>query len=322
MPDIVTCGEMLIDFVPTVSGTSLMEVPAFKKAPGGAPANVAVGAARLGANSGFMGKVGDDVFGRFLSQTLRQNDVNVSELKFSSKARTMLAFVSLSEEGDREFMFYRHPSADMLHTKEEINPDYIASSKIFHFGSISLISEPSRGATLEALKIAHENNVLVSYDPNIRLNLWDSPITARDSILRDIAQANIIKISEDEITFLNSMDTLEDMPSLVKSIWHDHLQLLIVTHGRSGCSYYTPDFSGCIQGIKVNTIDTTGAGDAYTAALLVKLLENLDTPKSEEQTKAVCAYANAAGALATTCRGAVPALPTHNQIQILLDKSL
>ncbi len=154
MPNVITHGEMLIDFVPTVSGVTLIEVPAFVKAPGGAPANVAVGLARLGVAAGFMGQVGDDAFGHFLAQTLRANQVDVSGLRFSSEARTMLAFVSLRADGERDFMFYRHPSADMLYQPQDVNADYVRSAKIVHFGSISLISEPARSATLHAVQIA------------------------------------------------------------------------------------------------------------------------------------------------------------------------
>jgi len=145
--DVVTFGELLIDFVSTESGVSLIEAPGFVKAAGGAPANVAVGLARLGVSTGFVGKVGDDDFGCFLAQTLAENGVDTSALLFSDEARTALAFVSLRADGERDFMFYRHPSADMLIRPEEIDHDYIGSAKVFHYGSISLISEPSRSAT-------------------------------------------------------------------------------------------------------------------------------------------------------------------------------
>ncbi len=153
MPDVVSLGELLIDFVPTISGVTLIEAPAFKKAPGGAPANVAAGLAKLGVSSAFLGKVGDDAFGHFLKETLDQVGVDTSGLVFSEEARTALAFVSLRADGEREFMFYRNPSADMLYTPQEVAYDLIERAKIFHFGSVSLITEPSRSATLAAIEV-------------------------------------------------------------------------------------------------------------------------------------------------------------------------
>ncbi len=162
MPEVVALGELLIDFVPTVSGVTLIEAPAFKKAPGGAPANVVAALARLGVSAGFIGKVGDDAFGRFLAQTLRDVGVETSALRFSSEARTALAFVSLRADGEREFMFYRHPSADMLLRPDAVDDDTIRTARVFHFGSISLIGEPSRSATLRAAAVARAAGLLIS----------------------------------------------------------------------------------------------------------------------------------------------------------------
>jgi fructokinase len=183
MPDVTALGELLIDFVPTVSGVALIEAPAFQKAPGGAPANVAAGVAKLGVSAGFMGKVGDDAFGHFLAQTLQEVGVDTSALRFSSEARTALAFVSLRADGEREFMFYRHPSADMLYAPGEVDVEYIRSTRVFHYGSISLISEPSRSATLLAVEAARASEALISYDPNLRLALWPSTRAAKEGIM-------------------------------------------------------------------------------------------------------------------------------------------
>jgi len=182
MPAVISHGEMLIDFVSTVNGVSLIEAPSFLKAPGGAPANVAVGLARLGVSAGFLGQVGDDAFGHFLAQTLRENNVDVSALRFSREARTMLAFVSLRVDGERDFMFYRQPSADVLYRPEDVDETYVRSAKVFHFGTISLILEPARSATLHAVKIAREAGLTISFDPNLRLNLWPDAKAARKSV--------------------------------------------------------------------------------------------------------------------------------------------
>jgi len=311
MPDVITLGELLIDFVPTVSGVNLVEADAFKKAPGGAPANVAVGLARLGVSSGFMGKVGADAFGRFLEKTLDEAGVEVAALCFSEEARTALAFVSLQADGERDFLFYRHPSADMLYAPEEVDEAYIRTARIFHYGSISLISEPSRSATLKAVNCGRENGLLVSYDPNLRLNLWPSAEAARAGILEGWPLAQVIKISAEELAFLSGA---HEMDAGVEGLWHPDLQLLVVTLGRDGCRYYTPAARGFVPGFRVSPVDTTGAGDGFVAGLLKGLCEHPGAWRRENVLREICRYANAVGALTTTQRGAIPALPTTEQV--------
>ncbi|MBC7870176.1 MAG: fructokinase, partial [Chitinophagaceae bacterium] len=168
---VVSMGELLIDFVALESGVSVGDVSGFQKAPGGAPANVAVAVARLGHDSAFLGQVGDDPFGHFLAEVLEAEGVDVHGLRFSPEARTALAFVSLGANGERSFSFYRNPSADMLYRPEDVALDVLDGAKIFHFGSITLIGEPSRSATLKAAQTARERGLIVSYDPNLRLAL-------------------------------------------------------------------------------------------------------------------------------------------------------
>jgi fructokinase len=265
MPEVVTFGELMIDFVPTTAGVALIESEAFIMAPGGAPANVAVGLARLGVSSGSMGQVGDDAFGHFLARTLRDNGVDTSALRFSHEARTALAFVSLKANGEREFMFYRHPSADMLYQPEAIDADYISGARVFHFGSISLISEPALSATMCAVSIAREAGCLVSYDPNLRLALWPDAEAAIAGIQLGWSQAQVIKFSEEELLFLSGNDNIVEA---AHQLWHSGLHLLAVTRGSLGCVYITPRFAGEVAGFQVEAIDTTGAGDAFTAGLL------------------------------------------------------
>jgi fructokinase len=313
MVDVIALGELLIDFVPTVSGVTLIEAPAFKKAPGGAPANVAAGLAKLGMRAGFMGKVGDDAFGRFLAQALEQVGVDTAALCFSAEARTALAFVSLRADGEREFMFYRHPSADMLYTPDEVNDnaERIRSAKILHYGSISLISEPSRSATLRAIEIARSAGLLLSYDPNLRLNLWPDAEAARAGILLGWPLAHLIKVSEEELAFLAGTD---DPEAAVRKLWHPDLRLLVITLGKAGCRYATPRFSGQVPGFEVKAVDTTGAGDGFVAGLLKGLVDHPQAEGDEAQLRAICRYANAVGAITTTERGAIPALPTADQV--------
>nr|PNR63073.1 hypothetical protein PHYPA_001498 [Physcomitrium patens] len=271
--ELVVCfGELLIDFVPTVGGLSLSDAPAFKKAPGGAPANVAVGIAKLGGNSAFVGKVGDDEFGYMLVEVLKENRVETQGCRFDPNARTALAFVTLREDGEREFMFYRNPSADMLFTKEELDVDILKQASILHYGSISLITEPSRSTHMEALRIAKEAGCLLSYDPNLRLPLWPSPEAAKVMIKSIWDQADIIKVSDEEVIFLTGGDPTEDENNM--RMFHLRCKLMLVTEGAEGSRYYTQRFKGEVGGIKVQVVDTTGAGDAFCAGLLSLIVKD------------------------------------------------
>ena len=317
MADAICLGELLIDFVPTVTGTDLLNAPAFKKAPGGAPANVAVGLKRLGVSSSFMGKVGDDPFGHFLAQTLDQAGVDVEPLRFSTQARTALAFVSLKADGDRDFMFYRHPSADMLFTPNEVDVAAIQAAKLLHFGSISLIAEPSRSATLHAVTMAREAGCLISYDPNLRLELWPDAEAARAGLWQGLVQAQIVKISQDEVEFLTGTPDLEKGRN---ALWHDDLQLLVVTRGLAGCVFFTPELTGSAASFSVAAVDATGAGDGFVAGLLQGVLTDPAALNDPERLQALCRFANAVGALTTTERGAIPALPDRARVERFLSE--
>jgi len=317
MPDVVCLGELLIDFVPTVTGTSLIDAPAFKKAPGGAPANVAVGLARLGVPSAFMGKVGDDPFGHFLAQTLADGGVDTRPLRFTGQARTALAFVSLRADGEREFMFYRHPSADMLLTPEEIDEAALRSAKALHFGSISLIGEPSRSATLHAIEVARGAGCLISCDPNLRLALWPDRAAAREGLLLAIEQAQLVKISDEELRFLTGSD---DPSAARDQLWHDRLELMVVTLGSAGCVYFTPAGEGVVVGFGVAAVDATGAGDGFVAGLLQGIIADRGIAGEPARLRELCRFANAVGALTTTERGAIPALPTRDRVEALLER--
>ncbi len=326
MPSIITFGEMLIDFVPTTNDVSLSEAATFIKAAGGAPANVAVGLARLGVSCGFMGQVGDDAFGHFLAHTLRENNVDTTELRFSTQARTALAFVSLKADGERDFMFYRHPSADMLYTPDQVNEEYVHSARIFHFGSISLIDDPIRRATLFALETAKKAGAVISYDPNLRLPLWRDAESAREGMMLGWKYANVIKVSDDEFDFLGGD---------VEKLWHDDLKLLVITRGKEGCTLYTRPPSSReaprsevervrtrrsydVAGFTVESVDATGAGDGFVAGLLSGLLSHPHAVDDEKMLRAICRRANAVGAITTTKRGAIPSLPTSQEVDHFL----
>ncbi|RDX93442.1 Fructokinase-2 [Mucuna pruriens] len=313
---IVSFGEMLIDFVPTVSGVSLAEAPGFLKAPGGAPANVAIAVSRLGGKAAFVGKLGDDEFGHMLAGILKENGVRADGITFDQGARTALAFVTLRADGEREFMFYRNPSADMLLQPEELNIELIRSvanrkltcqAKVFHYGSISLIVEPCRSAHLKAMEVAKDAGCLLSYDPNLRLPLWPSAEEARKQILSIWEKADLIKVSDVELEFLTGSDKIDDASA--RSLWHPNLKLLLVTLGEHGSRYYTKNFHGSVEGFRVNTVDTTGAGDSFVGALLTKIVDDQSILEDEPRLREVLKFANACGAITTTTKGAIPALP-------------
>lgn len=323
MVNVVCLGELLIDFVALESGVSLIDAPAFKKAAGGAPANVAVGLARLGHSVGFVGKVGDDSFGEFLAGVLRENGVDISGLAYDHAARTMLAFVSLTLQGERDFMFYRHPSADMRLTPAEIPAALIQDATIFHYGSISLISEPCRSATLHALALARQANLFISYDPNLRLNLWDSPEQARREILGGMPYANLVKVNEGELEFLTGTT---DLAAGSEKLLSYGPTLVIVTLGGEGSYFHARGVAGRAPVYAVQPVDTTGSGDGFVAGLLSGCLAYL-TPHQpfvvpDHATLAGwCRFANAVGALTALTHGAIPSLPTREQVEAFLARS-
>lgn len=317
MADALCLGELLVDFVPTRTGVGLAEAEAFHKAAGGAPANVAVGLARLGVPCGFMGQVGEDGFGRFLAGTLAQAGVDTAALRVTARARTALAFVSLAADGDREFLFYRSPSADMLYAPEDVDEAAIARAKLLHFGSIGLVSEPSRSATLHAVALARRAGLRVSYDPNLRLALWPDARAAREGMLLGLRHAEIVKIGEEEVRFLTGSD---DPVAGVRALWHDELRLVAVTRGAAGCVWLTPDGHGAVPGYAVRAVDTTGAGDAFMAGLLAGVLEHPARGGGWDPAvlDRACRLGNAMGALTAMGRGAIPAIPDRRAVEAFL----
>jgi fructokinase len=306
---VVCFGELLIDFVALESGVSVGEASGFKKAPGGAPANVAVAVARLGVSSAFLGQVGDDPFGHHLAGVLKADKVDVSGLRFSTQARTALAFVALTAEGDRSFVFYRQPSADMLMRPEDVKLEVLDGGRILHFGSITLIHEPSRSATLAAIQAARAKGMLISYDPNLRLALWPNADAARAGMLEGLNFAHIVKISEEEVEFLTGAND-------IAPLWRPDMQVMAVTRGEHGSSIHTRTQQVDLPGFDVATVDTTGAGDGFMAGLLVKMLEYSD--RFEAHLAESGRFANAVGAITTTQRGAIPSLPTRTQVEAFL----
>jgi fructokinase len=315
MAAVVCLGELLVDLVPTVTPTTLQDAPAFEKAAGGAPANVAVGLARLGTTSAFMGKVGNDPFGRFLARTLEDAGVDTLPLRFTDRARTALAFVSLRADGEREFLFYRQPSADMLLEPADLDERAFEGAGIFHYGSISLIAEPCRSATLEAIRIALRRGLLLSCDPNLRLPLWPDAAAARAGMRDAIAQAEIVKLSQEEVHFLTGTDDPQEGGARLLG---PRTRLLVVTRGAAGCLLLGQGGPILVPGFAVEAIDTTGAGDGFVAGLLDGILRNPGALADGSGLAGIARFATAMGALTTTRRGAIPALPTRAEVEAFL----
>ena len=236
MPNIISLGEAVIDFVPTESGVSLADVPGFYRRFGGAPANVAIGLAKLDSSAGFIGKVGQDSFGDFLETSFDSSGVDTTCLYRTDRANTTLAFVSLTEEGDREFIFYRDPGADELLKESEISEDYVRKAEVLHFGSITLTKKESREATFRALSYARKHDLMVSLDPNIRLNLWKDPTRAKELVQYLMKDVDILKLSLEEVKFLTGVDELE---AGVDELFKFGPDLIIATLGSEGCLYKT-----------------------------------------------------------------------------------
>lgn len=314
--DLAAIGELLIDFTP--SGVSHQGNPLFECNPGGAPANVLAAVTRLGGTGAFIGKVGSDTFGRFLSDTLKKNGIDDKGLKFDPRVHTTLAFVHLNEAGDRSFSFFRDPGADMMLTFEEVDQNIIRNAGAFHFGSVSMTHEPSRTATLESARLAREMGRTISYDPNLRPALWSSLEEAREVILKGMAFADILKISEEELTFLTGETDLEKGAGRLADLYKG--RILLVTLGPKGCFFSMDGRFDRLPAYDVETIDTTGAGDAFLGGFLYQIgpyFGRLQELTFDELHDAVN-FANAVGALATTRKGAIPAMPGMDEVMALL----
>lgn len=318
MYDVVALGELLIDFSPI--GNSDKGNVIFECNPGGAPANVLAALAKLGKNTSFIGKVGDDQFGLFLKSVLDGSEINTDGLVFSKDINTTLAFVHLDNQGDRSFSFYRKPGADMSLNIEEVDLKLIENCRIFHFGSISMTDEPSKGATIKAVEFAKTLGKSISFDPNLRPSLWRNLNIAKETIEEGLKYADILKLSEEELEFLTGTEDLIEGTEIIRNKYD--IALIFITLGSEGCFYRIDDYVGKVDGYKVNAIDTTGAGDGFFGGILYSILEikkDLKEIKHEEIEKAI-KFANALGGLVTTKIGGIPAMPELNEIEQLINK--
>lgn len=317
MIDIAALGELLIDFTPR--GISEQGSYLFEANSGGAPCNVLAAMRNLGKSAAFIGKVGTDMFGRFLKDTIEKLGIDSSGLILSDDFFTTLAFVKLDEQGNREFSFSRNNSADVMLQPEEVNPEQICSARIFHCGTLSLTHPSSRAALLKGLNLAREHGVLISVDPNLREPLWKDLEQAKAAMRLALSYADVIKISDYELEFLYKETDVVKAANLLREEFHP--KILFATCGRDGAYLLKDDVvihHPCFDSVK--TIDTTGAGDSFCGAALSRLLDwGLDFDALDKAAcKELLRYASAAASLATAKRGAIPAMPAQDEIESLL----
>mgnify|MGYP000418678739 CR=1 FL=1 len=317
MKKIICSGELLIDFIPKETGRKIKDIDYFIKKPGGAPANVCVQAAKLGAPAKFIGQVGKDGFGDFLKHALETNHVDVSDLYQTDAANTALAFVTLTNEGERDFVFYRNGSADQILNQTQVSHIDVSNS-IFHFGSLSLDDFPLKDAMRALLVQCKVNNCLVSYDPNIRVSLFKDLRLYQKVIIDFMAYTDILKVSDDEILFITKKDNEFDA---INYLFNLGIKCLIITRGKDGVTYIDKKRTLHQKGFKVKVKDTTGAGDAWIGSFLAQIASTSDLEElSDEKLIDILTYANAAAALTTTNIGAISALPNHKQVLSFLNK--
>lgn len=318
---VIALGQAGVDFVGREQSTSLKDMHTFQKAGGGTPANTAVGLTKLGIPVMFIGKVGDDSFGHFLADTLKNNGVDVSEFKFDKTAKTTIGFESTLEEP--ELLLYGDPGPHILLKKSEINQIYFQKgSQLFLFGSMTLTHNPGRKTTLFAADLAIKNNIPISFDPNIRLAIWPSIKEAKNTVKKALRKANIVKLSYDEFQFLSVYKEMEKINDFRQEY---QIDLLFVTK-KNGCFFCNKDNHGFVKGQGVKVLDTTGAGDGFCAGFLYKILKlnAADSQSlgnlSKEQLVEIAEFANAAGAMTTMKLGVIPALPALDDIISFLKK--
>ncbi len=324
-PRIISLGEILIDFFPAEFGRKLADVSAFIPKPGGAPANVAVAAAKLGVPSAFIGKVGDDAFGRVLMKALEEQGVDISGMRMDDYARTTLAFIAKPDENTAEYAFYRNPGADLMLRTDELDRTMLSNTQVLHIGSLSLVAEPAMSATQEAVNLAHHAGALISFDVNYRPSLWNSVEAALERIWRMVPQADLLKVNETELQFLSGVEAkdVDRLKEACQILLKHGPQLIVVTLGEKGSFFCTNDVSEFSPAFKVKTVDAVGCGDAFIAGLLARLIdqENWKNALTLESLRAHFYYANAVGALTATKQGVIPALPTVAEVDAFLKQT-
>ena len=302
--DVIAMGELLIDF--TMDGKSQQGNNMFEACPGGAPCNVL---AMLNKR---------DQFGVLLKDTLDEAGIDTSNLQMDSEVNTTLAFVHTFPDGDREFSFYRNPGADMMLTEEEIDPEFIKKARLLHFGTLSMTHDGVRGATKKALKIARENGLLISFDPNLRPPLWSSLELAKEQMEYGFQYCDILKISDNEIQFVTG---LEDYDEGIKYLQEKYnIPLILLTLGKDGSRAYYKEMRVERSGFSMDTIETTGAGDTFCGSSLNFVLEYGIDGMTEERLADMLTFANGAAALITTRKGAIRSMPERDEVLAVVNR--
>lgn len=322
MGTLYSIGEVLIDFMPLQKGRALKDVVSFERAPGGAPANVAAAVAKFGAPASMITKIGADAFGDFLLNQLEDAGVKTDKIMRTNEANTGLAFVSLREDGERDFSFYRNPSADLLLSENEIDENWFQEGDILHFCSVDLVESLMKQAHVKAIQSANSKGSIISFDPNVRLPLWNNPEDCRNAILEFIPMANIIKISDEELEFITGISNIEEA---IASLFVGNVKAVIFTKGSKGADLYLKDKKFESSGYQVDVQDTTGAGDAFIGGVLYQLLDKNTNRqdlviKLEKYHQEILLFANASGALTTTGKGAISSIPKKEEISELIQK--
>ena len=315
--DVVALGELLIDF--TENGLSPQGNPMLEANPGGAPCNVLAMLTRLGKKTAFIGKVGDDLWGKALKNAVSEVSIDTQNLLTDKDVRTTLAFVHTAEDGDRDFSFYRNPGADMSLRADEVSEDLIASTRIFHFGSLSMTHPGVREATVRALRYARAHGCLVSFDPNLREPLWNSLEEAKQQIAFGLSRCDILKISDNEIRwFTGEYDFDKGVARLQKTY---HIPLILLSMGKDGSRAYYRDIKAEAKPfLQENTIETTGAGDTFCACALNYILDHGLDGLSKDNLTELLTFANAAASIVTTRKGALRVMPTREEVETLIHR--
>jgi len=321
MGKLYTIGELLIDFTPTEHDSLPTEVELFTKNAGGAPANVAAACAKLGQEAALLTQVGQDAFGDFLVDTVRRAGVDTNYIMQTNEGETSLAFVSLMKDGNREFLFYRRHAADLLYSKEQLPANLLTAMDILHFCSVNLVESPMKEAHIALIEQAHQAESLVSFDPNVRLPLWQDDKACRQTILEFIPKAHIVKLSEEELLFLTA---IADEEKAVHTLFQGKVQVLIITRGAEGASLYTRKLHVRVPADMVHTIDTTGAGDAFIGAVLSIFLNQQITVGKlidfcEQYAVPLLTFANRYAGASTEKHGAIASYLTKHELSFDYD---
>lgn len=313
--DVVALGELLIDF--TENGTSAQDNKLFEANPGGAPCNVLAMLQKLGHQTAFIGKVGQDAFGRLLVDAVKEQGIDTTGVRYDDNVHTTLAFVQTAADGDRDFSFYRNPGADMMLTADEVDLSLVRNAKIFHFGSLSMTDKICENATKHAIAAAKEAGVLISFDPNLRKPLWKSMDDAKEKISWGISQCDILKISDDEIEFMTGE---KDIKTGVKKLIDEyHIPFICATMGKNGSmAFFDGHIVEAAPFLRDDTVETTGAGDTFCACLLHDVLEHGINDRKDDDVKKMLTFANAAASLITTRKGALRVMPEKGEVEAVI----